>query len=148
MNSIKIPPLIMHKFPKNYSECGPDPFFFCRAIKSSLFYILHSSNNTFHFNNDTTIIIPKNTCKTIGFPCVIVTSLPAMCILTCAPRLHKLKLSYNINIMRANDNYLHLTLFNFSSETIEILPNQLQVICQVVIPGNLYNPFCSKKMIY
>jgi hypothetical protein len=145
MKYIKIPPPIQCKIPKGYTECGPDPYFFCRVIKPTSFYILQSSNNTFHLHNDTTIIITKNTCKTIGFPCVIVTSLPAMCILTCGPRLHKLNLSYNINIMRANDNFLHLTLFNFSSETIVILPDQLHIICQVVIPGNLYNPFCSKK---
>ncbi len=66
MKYIKIPPPIQCKTPKGYTECGPDPYFFCRVIKPTSFYILHSSNNTFHLHNDTTIIITKNTCKTIG----------------------------------------------------------------------------------
>ncbi len=137
MSTISIPPLI--KLPRNIEqdECGCSiPVIHVRTIQFSTKNILQLSHRSYILSNENPLTILSNSSQTVGFPSLFITSLPALCILTVDPFLHRYNLSHNINIVPTNDTYPHVTLFNYTKKSITIEPNHLTVFCQIVLTGN------------
>lgn len=104
-------------------------------------HFVKKKNNIVHLYNESAYTFKPHTCITIGFNAVVVTSLPAVCVLICNDLIHKLGLAYNINIMHTNDNYLHVTLYNYSNKTITLSQGQLYVTGYITMPGKPYFHF-------
>jgi hypothetical protein len=126
---------------KKKQRCFTESPPFC--FKSSLLgyinpYFISKKNHTVQLFNEKSYIILPNTCCTIGFNVVVITSLPAICILRCDELFYKTGLSYNINIIQANDNFLHITIYNYSKNSITLKEGQLNVICDIVSLGKPY----------
>ena len=140
MIDVTIPPLIQLPAPKNYTEIDSvAPVFYHRLVHNLDKNNLHVAQNTLYFSNEKSYTVLPNTCQTIGFPITVITSLPTVCVLTSSSFIYRLGLSYSINIVHSNDIYLHMTVINFTSRKIIIEPYQLQIICQIVVPGKPYN---------
>ncbi len=83
-----------------------------------------TQSNTFQCYNPKSITVPPNTCHTVAFPITIMSSLPAVSVLTSNYHLYKRGLSYNLNISHTNDSYLELPLFNYTQLPITQVPQQ------------------------
>lgn len=140
--SIQIPSPQYVKKPKNFTshDC-PTKTFHSRVISSQSSYFVKKKDNTIHLRNELPHIIPPHSYYTIVFDAVIVTSLPTLCILFSDDFLHRLGLSFNINILHTNDNYLHISLYNYSSNIISLKKGDLYVIGHIVLPKNPYHQF-------
>jgi hypothetical protein len=135
------PPNYIHKN-GNTDECGCHFNIFKYRIIGSDKFISQRSENSFVIFNDKVITILPFSTQTVKFSYMIITSLPAVCILTCHPYLHLRNLAYNITLLRTNDNYLHIALTNLTSNTITLNPCTLQVKCHIVIPGQPFVVTC------
>jgi hypothetical protein len=97
-----------------------------------------TQSNTFQFYNPKSITVPPNTCHTVAFPITIMSSLPAVSVLTSNYHLYNRGLSYNLNISHTNDSYLELPLFNYTQLPITLSAYELLVHCQIVLLGKPY----------
>ncbi len=141
MDIIEIPPLIYKNYPPDYTECdcGRPAVFEIRVIGSWNETWTRIENNTIHLYNENKYVISPNTCQTIAFPVTIVTSLPALCMLTCNSWIYRKNLTYMVNTLPSNDSYLFVSLFNYTQESITLNPFDLQVTCKIVVTGRPYN---------
>jgi hypothetical protein len=148
MNCVFIPPLILKKQPENYTECdcgGRSPIFETKLIGplDKLFYRFENLN-TIHFYNDKKYFLQPNSCKTIAFPVTILTSLPAESLLTCNSWIYTKNITTMINAIPTNDSYVYVTIFNYSTDIIEINPFDLQVTCKIIVTGKNSNIISSQ----
>ena len=134
MNLIHIPPLVYLPAPKTVCDCGSPPLLTIKIMGEKC----HVQSNSFYLHNQKPIIIQPNTSQTVAFPVTIMSSLPAVSVLTSNAHLYKRKLSYNINIAHTNDSYLELHLFNYTCLPITLNIGELFVHCQVVLLGKPY----------
>lgn len=139
MNTITIPPLVYKKYPPQYTETGRPKAFEIEIIGSCNDSWLRFQDTTIYLYNQNDYIINANTCQTIAFPVTVITSLPALCLLTCNSFIYNKGLSYMINTLPSNDSYLYVSLFNYTSRPIVLYSNELQVTCKVVLTGKPYN---------
>jgi len=138
MSQVSIPPLITLPRPKEWDECEEfNPVFHIRTIHFSTCNIFKRSHHIYHLSYEKTITIFSNSSQIVGFPVLFITSLPALCVLTCDPLLHRYELSHNVNIVPTNDTYPHITLFNYTKKPITI--KHLTVYCQIVLMGKPYS---------
>jgi len=133
---ITIPPPEILPYPsKSYDECGcGNPIFKTTILGSHTTY--RFNENFLHFYNDKKIIIKEGQNKTIFFNNLILTSVPAEYIVFCNKYAYKFGLSHRIKSYLTNDRPIQITLFNHTKKTINILPNQLEIICCIVLTGN------------
>jgi hypothetical protein len=74
--------------------------------------------------------------KRLYFNKTIVTSLPAQCILFGSPDLYLHGLSSSINIIKTNDSYPHIVIYNFTNKTLYIKPYTIHVLAKIVLTCN------------
>jgi hypothetical protein len=134
MSIITIPPPVISKLPENYTEVDCPP----PILKV---HILGNYNKT-NFNdtiinlfNTTTYTIPAFSFQTIYFNNLILTSLPAICCLYGSKYIFKLGLSHTPKLFQTNDCHPNITLYNFTTSTVVLPPNSIQVICNIIITG-------------
>jgi hypothetical protein len=137
MNQVSIPPLITLTRPSEWDECGSCNLNFYIKIKQfANDCIFKESYEVFRLHNENKITIFKNSSQKVEFPILFITSLPALCVLSCDSLLHRYKLFHNVNIIPTNDNYPHITLFNYTKKNITINPQQLLVHCRIVLTNH------------
>jgi len=141
MSQISIPPPITLPKPRDWDEIdGPMPVFHIKTIHFSKFLsIFQDSRQMYRLCIENPITVLSNSSQTVGFPVLFLTSLPALCVLTCDSFLHRYKLSHTITIVSTNDTYPHITLFNYTKKPITI--SHLSVYCQIVLSGKPFNFF-------
>jgi hypothetical protein len=49
-----------------------------------------------------------------------------------------------INAIPTNDSYVYVTIFNYSTDIIEINPFDLQVTCKIIVTGKNSNIISSQ----
>lgn len=140
MNQISIPPLSIRPKPSgNRDICGHEEFqreFQIRTLSfSTTLDMFKRSHRQYQLAYDKPITILGNSAQTIDLPILFLTSLPAVCVVTCDPILHRYNLSHNINIVPTNDTWPRVTLFNHTTKTITVTPFHLTVCCQIVLSG-------------
>ncbi len=137
MDKVKIPPLVHEKYPLNYTECGSGrpTILHIKVLGSFNSSWTRFENNTLHCYNENVYVIKANTCQTIAFPLTIITSLPALCLITCNSWIYYKNLTYMVNSMPTNDSYLYISLFNYTKESITLNPFDLQLTCKIVVTG-------------
>jgi len=143
MDQVSIPPLITHQRPPDYDECEDfNPVLHIRTLTfAATFKLIKTSHHMFHWSNENPITLLSNTSKTIEFPVLFITSLPALCILTVDSVLHRYGLSHMTNSVTTNDTYPSILLFNYTKKTIILHPYHLTVYCQIVLNGKSLNKF-------
>jgi hypothetical protein len=139
MNSFPIPSLLL----ATNNRCSKNPIFLIYIINSyrkKTDLVQESYNQLFSMCNEKEFTIPAYSSHTVGFPCLFITALPTLCVLTCDAFAYTLGLSHGINIIPSNDAYPHITLFNYSNKPVTVKPRSLRVFCQLVITGQSINP--------
>ena len=86
------------------------------------------------FNSHSFILQPLQ-IKIIFFNNTLITSLPAVCLLYGSQYLYKKGISYKINLIKTNDNYLNIIIWNHTKQPINVNKNELHFIGTIVIPG-------------
>jgi len=124
---------LMNKF-TNYEEIDcPLPIFETNILGPHQKFSFEQ--NIIHFYNDKIITIPSHQYKTFYLNNVILTSQPAEYILFCAQHIVKFGLSYKMKHFLTNDSQPNITLFNFTNDMVTLAPNQLEIICCIVLTG-------------
>jgi len=135
MITIQIPPPVY--LPSPHEECDCRPPIPLLRIKLMGEYCYMRSKSFCIWNHDPVTIQP-NTCQTIAFPVTVITSLPAVYILTSNSHLYRRGLSYNIIIANTNDSYIELPLFNYTQSPITLEREELFVNCKIVLLNKPY----------
>ena len=137
MDLVSIPPLVIKPRPRDEDECGG--FYPVIRIETKMFSSTDSSlfkvqHTLYELDIEEPITSLPNSSQIVEFPVLFITALPALCILTVNSILYRYNLFANITIIPTNDSYPHITIFNYTDETITI--NHLTTSCQIVLAAN------------
>jgi len=87
-------------------------------------------NNMFTVYSNRSYTIPPFQYCTVSFNVIVQTSIPAVCVLFCEPLMLRLNILHQVNILKTNENYLYITLFNNNNTEVKI--DHPGVTCQIV----------------
>ena len=135
MNTITIPPLVYVASPEDVCDCGGRPPLPQITLIGELCKYKKNLNAN---DNHKAVTIQPNTCQSVAFPVTVMTSLPAVYLLTSDTHLYRRGLSYNITIAHTNDSYLELPLFNYTQSPIKLEKYELLVNCKILLLGKPY----------
>ena len=99
---------------------------------------LGSGFKTLNLFNALPFLLKPQEIKTVYFNTTIQSSLPASCVLFAPQHLYLIGISYKINIIKTNDSYLNITLFNHTCQSISVKESDLHIMCTFVLPGNTF----------
>jgi len=94
-------------------------------------------SNTFLFSNENSIVIPPKQFYRLPFTILVETSLPALCILFAESMLLRQNIFHEVTLLKTNDQYFYITLFNNNNHVVQCLPDKLQFNC-IIIQGNFF----------
>jgi hypothetical protein len=139
MESLTIPKLQYIKLDETQDVCGTgrEPLLNYRLLGCKQIINTYR-DNMFQLYNHEPFTIPALTEKTIYFNVLIMTNVPAKCIISAGTELSLHKISYTINIIHTNDDFINLTFYNPTSSDIVLSPYTCRIFCQLVTP-NPYN---------
>jgi hypothetical protein len=126
---VSIPSPNVVQRPINFTECGSPPIFRVRYCGHQ-----HSfGNNTILLHNKEAITLKPYEATTVYFDVIVFTSLPATSILYGSPIMYHQGLTCIINLIPTNDQYLHVTIVNKKTHTVEFEPDALTFYCNTVL---------------
>ncbi len=90
-------------------------------------------SSSFYINNEKKHVISPKQFYTIFFNVLVQTSVPTTCVLWCDPILYHQQIFHKINIIKANDQFLSITLYNNNNHDFVIQPWGIQVAVNIIM---------------
>lgn len=134
------PPQIPSKTNKTSCDC-PSPVYFVKYYKYD-HYVNHfqealsKGDTLLYLTNIYSFTLQSKESKTVYFNNIIKTSLPTICILNGSQYLYKQGISHKISVLKANDSYLYIQLYNHTGHPMYVAENTLSITCNIVLPGH------------